>query len=86
MNSRRLMCSPQAEDHTLAHREKPCCALQHFGPRDFRNGSFFTLNPRIARLAGVRCSFDSCHNRDETIPAVRCGLPCDPPTGVMPMR
>jgi hypothetical protein len=48
MTSRPLMCSPQAEDHTLPIVEgshpttslkKPCCASQHFSPPDFRNGS-----------------------------------------------
>jgi hypothetical protein len=33
------MCSPQAEDFTLP---RAMCASQHFGPPDFRNGSFST--------------------------------------------
>jgi hypothetical protein len=39
MNSRRFMCSIQAEEHTLTHRRKAVLASQHFGPSDFRNGS-----------------------------------------------
>jgi hypothetical protein len=29
MNSRRLMCSPQFEDHTLPHQDRECGVVHH---------------------------------------------------------
>ena len=41
MNSRRLMCSPQAEDNTLPHRGKSRVVHHsNFGPPDSPHGSF----------------------------------------------
>jgi hypothetical protein len=44
------------------------CAVQDFGRSVLRSGSFLTVSPRRAHPLGVRCSFDSGHEHDNSAP------------------
>ena len=51
MNSRRLMCSPQAEDHTLPHREKAIlCITAFLSTRRFLADGYGEVRRLISRL------------------------------------
>src|SRR5262245_58949159 len=55
MNSRRLMGIPSVRGlHPYHIVEKPCCATQHSGPPDFRNGSFAPVSAASLLQADLR--------------------------------
>jgi len=55
MKPRRLMCAPSVRGvhPTTPLLEMPRCASQHFGPPDFRSGSFASFPP--SRRTFGRC-------------------------------